>query len=163
MNYLPLFVGLTAFALVAQAAVLVGMLIVLRKTSVRMEALASDVSGKVLPMAETAHTMMLELRPKIENIMDNVSDTSGVVRGQMQKLDSTLTELLERSRLQVIRVDEMVTRAMDRVEETTHTVQKTVSIPVRQFSGIMRGVSAGIEYLVTKRRHNGAPQDEMFI
>ena len=52
---------------------------------------------------------------------------------------------------------------MDRVEETTHNVQKTVSIPVRQFSGIMKGVSAGLEYLITKRRREEVPQDEMFI
>jgi methyl-accepting chemotaxis protein len=162
MNYLPLFVGLTAFALLAQAVVMFGMLIVLRKTTLRLDVLAADVTGKILPVAETAHATLLELKPKIESIIDNVNDSSAVVRGQMQKLDSTLSELLDRSRLQVIRADEMVSRAMDRVEETTNTVQKTVSIPVRQFSGIMKGVSAGLEYLITKRKSE-APQDEMFI
>jgi hypothetical protein len=163
MNYLPLFVGLTAFALLAQAAALFGMFVLLRKTTVRMEALTSDVTGKLLPMAETAHSTLLELRPRIESIVDNVNESSSIVRGQMQKLDSTLSELLDRGRLQVIRADEMVSRAMDRVEETTHSVQKTVSIPVRQFSGIMKGVSAGLEYLITKRRREEVPQDEMFI
>jgi hypothetical protein len=45
-------------------------------------------------------------------------------------------------------------------------VQKTVVSPVKQLSGLMRGVSAGFEALFSRRRQRpsvSAPQDEMFI
>jgi hypothetical protein len=65
----------------------------------------------------------------------------------------------------VIRADEMVTRTMDKVEETSEKVQHTVLSPVRHVSGILAGLSAGVNAFFTgqKRRGNGAPNDEMFI
>jgi hypothetical protein len=79
---------------------------------------------------------------------------------------------MDRARLQVIRADEMLTRTFDRVEHTSELVTKTVVSPVRQVSGIVRGVTAGVEFLLGNRgRKNGdsrgtrrpVPQDEMFI
>jgi hypothetical protein len=51
-------------------------------------------------------------------------------------------------------------------------VHKTVVSPVRQFAGLIQGVTTGIEFLLGNRpRRNGSgreerrpvPQDEMFI
>ena len=60
---------------------------------------------------------------------------------------------------------------LDRVEETSDIVHNTVVSPVRQFAGLIQGVTAGIEFLLGNRgRRNGGgearrpvPQDEMFI
>ena len=163
MNYLPIFVAITSAAVVIQAGILIGMFLSLRKTSRRLETLAGEVSSKVLPTAALAHDMLSELRPRIENIAANLSDPTNIVRAQIEGIDSTMTELLDRARLQVIRTDELVGRAIDKVENATDSVQKTVSIPVKQFSGIMRGVSAGLEYLVTQKRRQATQRDEMFI
>ena len=59
----------------------------------------------------------------------------------------------------------MLTRTMDRVEETSEKVQHTVMSPVRQVSGIMQAISTGFgAYFNTqRRRRNGGPSDEMFI
>src|ERR1700688_2092989 len=149
MDYLPIFIAVTSAAVVIQAGILIGMFVAMRKTSARLETLATQVTTTVLPTAELAHNMILELRPRIENIAVNVSESTNIVRGQMERLDSTVTELLDRARLQVIRTDELLGRAIDRVEETTESVQKTVSVPIRQFSGIMLGVSAGLDNLAT--------------
>jgi hypothetical protein len=57
---------------------------------------------------------------------------------------------------------------MDKVEETSDVVHKTVISPLRQVNGLMAAISTGVDvFLGQKRRHpkNGAgvPQDEMFI
>ena len=74
---------------------------------------------------------------------------------------------LERTRLQVIRADELVNRTLDKVESATDIVHRTVVSPARQISGIFHGVTAGLEFLVggKRRQRNGmsVPQDEMFI
>ncbi len=163
MNYLPIFVAVTSAAVVIQAGILIGMFVALRKTSARVETLATQVTTTVLPTAELVGNMLTEIRPRIENIAVNVSETTTMVRAQIERVDATVTELVERARLQVIRTDELVGRAIDRVEATGESVQRTVSVPVRQFSGIMKGVSAGLEYLATKKRRQNVPQDEMFI
>ena len=167
MESLNIFVAVTAAAVVIQACILVAMYLAVRQTSARMEALATEVKTKVLPTAETAQSMLTELRPKIETIVANFSDSSSMVRTQMQRLDATLNDVIDRTRLQVIRADEMVGRTLDRVEQTTDMVHKTVLSPVRQVSGLVQGLTAGLEFFFSGRRRAregaGVAPDEMFI
>jgi hypothetical protein len=82
------------------------------------------------------------------------------------RIDGTLSDILDRTRLQVIRADELLNRTMDKVEETTEVVHKTVLSPIRQVSGLMSAITTGVEvFFGQKRRRNGmgVPQDEMFI
>ena len=167
MDYLPIFVGVTAAAVVIQAGILVALYVAVRKSSSRMEALATEVKDKVMPTADTAQAMLVELRPKIDTIATNVSATTSVVRGQLERLDATVSDVVDRTRLQVIRADELLNRTMDRIEDTTDVVHRTVVSPVRQLSGLIQGVTVGLDFLFGgKRRHRGdvtVPQDEMFI
>jgi len=165
--YLPAFIGVTAAAVVLQACILVAMYLAMRKTSARVEALTAQVSTKVLPTAELAHSMLVDLRPKIEVAVSNVSESSTMIRSQLQRMDAMVNDVIDRTRLQVIRADELVNRTLDKVEETTEMVHKTVISPVRQFSGIMHGLSVGLGAFLGSRRprRDGVtvPQDEMFI
>ena len=90
----------------------------MRKTSAKVESLAEEVKTKVLPTAELAHSMMSELRPKIATVVDNVSVSTTMLRTQMERVDATLTDIVDRTRLQVIRADEFVNSTMDKLEET---------------------------------------------
>jgi methyl-accepting chemotaxis protein len=160
------FIAVTAAAVLLQAGMLAGMYFSMRKTSAKVESLAEEVKTKVLPTAELAHSMMSELRPKIATVVDNVSVSTTMLRTQMERVDATLTDIVDRTRLQVIRADEFVNSTMDKLEETREVVQKTVVSPVRQISGLMRGVGAGFEAFFSRRRTRSsvsAPQDEMFI
>src|ERR1700723_3752283 len=111
-NLTPIFIAVTGAAVLLQACLLAAMYLAMRKTTARMESLASDVAGKALPALETAQSILTEIRPK----------------------------------LQVICADELLTRTLDRVEQTSDMVHSTVISPVRQVSGIVRGVTAGIEF-----------------
>ena len=165
---LKLFIAVTTFAVVVQAGILVGLYLSLRKSSAKIEALANEVLNSALPAMETVLGMMVELRPKIEAMTVNISESSALVRNQLGRIDATLTDALDRTRLQVIRADELLNRTMDRVEETSEVVHKTVLSPLRQVNGLMSAISTGVEvFLGQRKRHpkNGAgvPQDEMFI
>ena len=171
-NLTPLFIALTGAAIVLQAGVLVAMYRVMRKSSARMEALAVEVKTRALPTIETAQAILTELRPKLTVIVDNLTETSHSIRSQVERMDVTVDDVVDRARLQIIRADELLSRTIDRVEETSEMVHKTVVSPVRQFSGLIQGVTAGIEFLLGNRsRRNGGsrearrpvPQDEMFI
>jgi hypothetical protein len=167
-NLLRIFIAVTTFAVVVQAGILVGLYLAVRKNSAKMEALATEVRSKVLPTIDTVQNMLVEIRPKLDVMTVNLSESSTLVRNQLGRLDATLTDALDRARLQVIRADELLNRTMDRVEETSDAVHKTVISPLRQVNGLMSAISTGVEvFLGQKRRHpkNGAgvPQDEMFI
>jgi len=166
MDYLPIFIGCTAAAVVIQAGILVAMYLAVRQSAARMEALATEVRTKILPAAEIAHSMLLEFRPHLQTLVTNVSESSTLVRAQIERLDATVNDAIDRTRLQVIRADELLNRTLDRVESTTDMVHKTVVSPVRQLSGLVQGIASGLEFLIGgRRKRNGVPvpQDEMFI
>ncbi len=172
MENLTVFVALTGAAVALQAGVLVAMYMTMRKSSARMEALAIEVKTKALPTLETAQAMLAELRPQLTVIADNLTETTHSVRSQVERMDATVNDVVDRARLQIIRADELLSRTLDRVEETSDMVHNTVISPVRQFAGLIQGVTAGIEFLMGNRgRKNGSgrearrpvPQDEMFI
>ena len=165
---LKLFIAVTTIAVAVQAGILVALYVAVRKSSERMEALATEVKSKVLPTVETAQSLLVELRPRIDVISTNLAESSDLVRNQLGRLDATVTDVLDRARLQVIRADELLNRTMDKVEETSEVVHKTVISPLRQVNGLMAAISTGVDvFLGQKRRHsrNGGsvPQDEMFI
>jgi hypothetical protein len=164
----PLFIIFTALAVMIQAGILVALFVAVRKTSGRVEALATEVTTKALPTIQTAQAMLLELRPRVEDIVVDVEESARIARAQMERLDATVSDIVDRTRLQVIRADELVNRTMDKVEETTDMVHRTVVSPIRQLSGLVQGLSAGLEFFLgRKRRQNrdgmGVPQDELFI
>ncbi len=168
---LTVFIALTGIAVLLQAGVLLAMYLAMRKTTNDLQALASEVRTKVMPSIEQAQQIIAELRPKIDVIAENVRETSTTVKSQVQRLDATVNDMVDRARLQVIRADELLSRTFDRVEHTSEVVQKTVVSPVRQISGLMQGITVGLEFLFAGRRRNGGgredrrpvPQDEMFI
>lgn len=171
MDKMSVFVALTGVAVLLQAGVLLAMYLTMRKTTQQMEALANDVKTKVMPTVAQAQEMITALRPKIEVIAENLSHTTTILRSEVQRVDATVNDVLDRTRLQVIRADELLSRTLDRVEQTSEMVHKTVVSPVRQISGLMQGITVGLEFLFSRSRRNGGrredrrpvPQDEMFI
>ena len=167
-NLLTIFIAVTMAAVLLQAGILVALYLAVRKSTAKMEALATEVTSKAVPTMETVQSMLVELRPKIEVLSTNVAESSSMVRNQLGRIDATLTDALDRTRLQVIRADELLNRTLDKVEETSEMVHKTVVSPLRQVNGLMAAISTGVEvFLGQKRRHpkngRGVPQDEMFI
>jgi hypothetical protein len=83
-------------------------------------------------------------------------------------VDATVSDAVDRTRLQVIRADELINRTLDRVEETSDMVHRTVVSPLRQVQGLFQGLTAGLEFFLGRKRRPGrdgvgVPQDELFI
>ncbi len=166
-NLLTVFIAVTAVAVILQMLILAALFFSAKKTSARVEAIAKQVEEKAIPALTQANEILTEARPKVTVILDNLSTTSTIVREQSERINVTLNDIVDRTRLQVIRADELVSRSMDRVEETAETVHHVVLSPVRQMSAMMTGLFAGISEYVggrkVRRQQQAVPQDEMFI
>lgn len=167
---LKIFIYATAVAVILQMFILLGLAISLRKTSSKVEALAGEVRARALPVLSSAETIINDSRGKIDIVMNNLVATTGTLKTQMDRLDATVNDVVDRARLQVIRADDIVTRTLDRVEETSEMVHHTVVSPVRQISGIMQGVSVGLSAFFghnrSRRRRTGTrvtQDEELFI
>ena len=101
-NLTPIFIALTGAAVLLQAGLLAAMYLAMRKTSTRLEALADEVKAKALPTIESAQALMTDLSPKLQVIADNLAETTSAVREQVQRVDATVNDVVDRARLQVI-------------------------------------------------------------
>jgi hypothetical protein len=164
---LVIFIAVTSIAVIIQMGVMIGLFVSVKKTGERVRDLADKVESTGLPAVEAARSLMVDSKPRVEEVVKNVSDTVAMVRNQAQRIELTLSDVVDRTRLQVIRADEMVTRAMDRVEQTTEAVAHSVVSPVRQVSGVFTGLATGINAFFSgaarNRDRTSAPRDEMFI
>ena len=168
---LTIFIAVTAGAVVLQMLILAAMYFTIAKVTAHLKSAADEVKTQVLPLVDSAKALQNDIKkivetsaPKIELVLDNSAAITTTAHAGLGRVESTLNDVLDRARLQVIRVDEMVTRAMDTVEDTTEKVAHTVTSPVKHASGVVQGISAGLSaYFGQGRKRPGGPADEMFI
>jgi len=152
---LEIFVGIVAFAMAIQAAAIVVAAIGALKIGKRSLEIVEEVRLKSLPIIDTAHSVMHDLHPKVRVIADNLVETTHVVRAKAQEFDSTITDVNERARAQAARVDDMVSSVLDTASAAGSAAQKAVKVPVREFSGLVAGLKAGIDVLVGRDKRSG--------
>ncbi len=169
---LTIFIAVTSAAVVLQMVILLALYLAVRKLGTQLESVTDEAQSRVFPLLENIKVMQQDIqasletaRPKIDTILDNAAHVTTVTRADIDRVGATLNDVLDRLRLQVIRGDEMLTHAMDRLEETSEKVQHSVMSPVRQVSGFVQAVSVGVGTFFSnqRRRRNGGPSEEMFI
>ena len=152
---LMIFIGIVAFSMLTQAIVFVVAAIGVSKTRNRLLAIAEEVRLKALPVIESTHNVLHELHPKIRVITDNLVETSHIVRSKAVEFDSTISDVNVKTRAQVAKVDEMVSSVLDTTAGVASAAQKAVKVPVREFSGLMAGLKAGIGVLMGRDKRSG--------
>lgn len=132
-----------------------------------IEKLAKTAELKAIPIILKANDLVRDLAPRIKSITENAEQVSYTVRAKADELADTVSELNEtvreingRTRVQVTRVDGIVSEALTTTEEISQTVQNGIRVPVRQIAGIVAGVRAGIETLVERSPFNRSAQRE---
>jgi hypothetical protein len=166
--WLIAFVAVTSVAVLLQTIILAVSYFQLKKSSARMEVMTSEIHKRAIPVLDAAGTILLDSRERLRTITENLAATSSTLRSQVERIDHTISDVIDRTRLQVVRADDMISRAMDRVEETTEIVQHSVISPVRHIAGIVSGLTVGLQTLLRRRGQHppqeGVPQDEeLFI
>jgi len=120
----------------------------------KVEALVDSAKGVV----DESRTAVTEIRTKSNLILD-----SGYK--QMQQVEALLTDVTERANRQFSYAEAVVQDTLERVESTVELVHRGVLKPLRGITGIAAGVSAAIQFLMSRRPnpHNATLDEEMFI
>ena len=132
--------GVTALAVVIQMGILIALFVFSKKASERLQSL--------LPRIRDTKILLAEAMPKVREVLDNLVVLSATVRQDAERISSTANEITDRVCAHVVRADELVTRMLNRVEETTETVQQVK----RQMSGVRTGVAAGLAKFLGSRK-----------
>lgn len=158
-----LFTALVAVAVLIQAGVLLGMFIAMKAALNRMEKLAAMAEQHAVPALTTAKQLLDDVSPKLKTAATNVVEASEQVRDRAKQMNESVGELVKKTEAQADRVDEMITGTLDTIAHVTATVQRAVSVPVRQLNAMLDGLRAGVDTLRPRERAaaDGAGRDPM--
>ena len=151
-NWIKLFIVVALAVLVYQTVILALLYRQLSETTRKMTHIATDLHEKSDPILTRIRMMLDDLHPRVSAVAADAQEISMVARSQAHKVDRMMSEALDLLRLQIIRVDQLLTGAMTSMEEAGHEVRKTVLGPVQQAAAIIQGVKAGFEIFRGGRR-----------
>jgi hypothetical protein len=79
------FIAVTALAVVIQMAILIALYICVRKSLLRMEALAQQLAARTMPALEIVQNMLPEYRPKLDAVVNNLAATTSTVKQEVER------------------------------------------------------------------------------
>jgi hypothetical protein len=156
-----LFTAVTAFGVLMQAGVLLGILFAMKGALKKVDEISTTAKEVGIPVLESTRELLKDISPKVkvaaQNLME-VSETAKEVgntaRAQSAQMAVALNDVLQRASVQVDRVDEMVTGTLSSVAHATSVLQRAVSGPARQVGAVLNGLRAGFDVL--RKKENGA-------
>ena len=163
-TWIAIFIVVAATAIVMQAFVMLGMYLQIKKTSEQVKTLGTELQAKINPVVSKVDNILEDSEERISSLMGDAAEITRMARGQAAKVDRILNDSLERLRVQIIRADQILTGALEVVEDAGSRVRKTVAGPVIQASAVLHGIKTGIDFLRGRAsKETVGTDDELFI
>jgi len=164
---MPLFVIVAAVSLFIQMLIFGAMFLTIRRLSKRVEEIADDLQRRINPVLSRVQMLVEEAQPRISSMISDAAEITHVARNQVQRVDRMVTETVDRLRMQLVHADQILTGALETVEETGTRIRSSVWRPVQSFSALVRGIQTGLEFYRGRRRQaDGVTEqqdEELFI
>lgn len=166
-NLLVVVLLLVAIAILMQASAMIGIWTSVRKIPGQIEGIRTDVKQRLDPLAQSVTEIVSNSREPVRSISNNLAEISRILRNRADQVDTTVADLVDRSHLQIVRVDQMISNLIEKVETTTDAVQANVLAPVREVAAVVRGIRTGLEFLFARGHSQSIPEatqdEQMFI
>jgi hypothetical protein len=160
---LVIFVAVSALSLLLQVCIMVGMAVGARRMQKNLEGILNDLRIHALPVLNSSRTLLEDLTPKVKTISTNLVDSSNDVRTMAGEITGVVGDLAARTKVQAAHVEDMVDGTLDHITHAGNSIQQGISVPMRQMSGILNGIRAGIDVMwgTPPRRHN--QEKDLFV
>jgi uncharacterized protein YoxC len=169
-----IFVIVATVAIFLQLVILFALYRAMKQTAARVEGIAGRMEEQTTPLLASARVILEDSQPKIAEITSNLAESTATLRAHVSQVAEATGEIVERARLQAVRVDEFVGSTMDKIEIASELLETRVLSPVRRVRAILSAVNAGLGFLRNSRGqqraraaragHDRSAQDEeMFI
>lgn len=150
-----------------QMLIMGAMLMMLRKGTQESRRAVQEVEKKLDPIIFRVNRILENSEEKIANIVTDASEMTRLARGQAQKVDRVVSDALERTHAQVLRLDTIITGTLEAVEDAGVRVRRSVLGPLQQASAVLKGIRTGIDYIRGEHSSRGdaapSPDEELFI
>lgn len=164
---LTVFIIIAAIAIVMQAAAVLGMFLAVRRVQKEVTGIRGEVKQRLDPLINSVTQILTDSREPLRTVLANVRETSQTVRNRAHDIDRMIDEVADKCRLQVLRVDQTLSDLLYKIQNTGTVIQRNMILPVQEVSAVMKGLRAGMDFFLSRRRESQtreAPQDEqMFI
>lgn len=162
------FVIIAGVAIVIQMAILLAMFVQMKMAIENFTRIANDLQARVDPILLRVNRILEDSEDRIASVMGDASEISRIARGQAQKVDRIFTDAVERLRIQVIRADQILTGALEVVEDAGTKFRKTLWTPIHQASALLKGLKVGLDLIRGQQRRRAEPDsatqdEELFI
>ena len=154
-----IFTAVTSIGVLIQAFVLLAMFFAVKKTAGEMRELSDQLKQHLIPTISTARNLFEDVSPKIKVATSNLVEASTILRSQAEHINKTVGEVADLAQTQVKRVDEMATAVVDGLAQATAAVQHGIATPLKQVSGVLNGLRAGLDVLRKKERPTHVESD----
>ncbi len=149
------FVVIAAVAIVLQMVVLLLLYLQLRSTLTALVRILGDFEARVSPILTRVGRLLEDSQGRLTTLVVDTSEIVALARQQAQRFDRVLGEAADRLRLQIIRADQVVSGALDTVEDAGGKFRKAVVGPVQSAVALVEGIKTGIDFF---RGHRRAPE-----
>lgn len=168
MDQQTLLIVMTVFVVVSAIALLIqaGLLFGIYKSSRSLEQNATRLLPKVEALVESSRVAVEDSRRQIVEITTKTSDILDVTRKQLARVDEVMEDATLRARIQLDRAEMVLDDTMNRAQETVALVHGGIMKPLREIQGVAAGLRAAMNYLMRGRNASPATataDEEMFI
>jgi hypothetical protein len=168
--WLEIFVAVAAVALLMQAVAVIAVALAGYKAQKRAMQIIEEVRERSVPLMlksqlliEKSHELIGELTPKIQTITANIEQISTVIKDKVVEIEPTVSaanataqDANAKAHQQIIRVNGMITSALNATAEISDTIYQGIRTPAREIAGVISGVKAGLDSLLSKAKGFGA-------
>jgi hypothetical protein len=165
--WMMVFVIVAAAAIVMQAVIMFGMYSQFKQTSEHLLRMTRDLDSRISPILLRMNRILEDSEERISSIVGDAAEVTRIARGQAQKVDRVFTDAVDRLRVQVIRSDQILTGALEVIEDTGSRVRRTLQGPVMQVSAVLKGIKVGLDFIRGQQprrpTESASVDDELFI
>lgn len=152
----------SALALVVQALLLFGVY----RSSMATKEHVTMIAGHAESLVQSAQRAVEQGRKQVSDVSTKAGEILDLTRTQLVRVDEVLAEATSRAKVQMDRVELVLDDTVNRLHETANVVHDGILRPLREINGLAVGVRAALEYLIRGRRttvEQATHDDEMFI
>jgi hypothetical protein len=169
-TWLTVFTGVIALALLLQSLAFIGLYRSVRSLSARVDVISKDLMktvGALTADVSQAVATIKSVAEGVQSLKEKIAATSDVIHKRVSDMDSFLRDLTDAARLEVARIQDAVDTASRQIEDTFDVLHRSVLVPIREVTAVVRGFRAGLDFLLRKppKSPSGASHldEEMFI
>lgn len=162
LTLLTIFVAIAAISFLVQAVAVVVLVFVAKQLKTKFMAILPEVQAIIAVVRRTTENVEKQI-DKIGVTSNQILDTT---KTQVAKVDDLLTDATTRAKAQMERAEMVLDDTMGRVQHTVSYVQSGVVRPVREVYGLFAGIRTALAHLGRAGRatvDHATADEEMFI